>query len=109
RSAESAMAKQLEWAAATSSSGVVPTPVFFSKRRSNVYGVSENVPLAAVTRPLPSFSPPSHVADAVLFIARSPRVRNAGTWIGPGSLAHPVREHPCRTTGPVAGGELARC
>src|SRR6185312_1326508 len=58
-----AMAKHPAWAAAMSSSGLVPTP--FSNRVLNEYWVLESTPLAVETVPLPSLSPPFHCALAV--------------------------------------------
>src|SRR5437867_5045755 len=61
--AESAMVKQPAWAAARSSSGLVPTP--FSKRVLKEYCVCLRTPLSVEREPLPSFRPPCHTADAL--------------------------------------------
>src|ERR1700692_71877 len=65
--ADKAMEKHPACAAAMSSSGLVPTP--FSKRVENEYCVCERTPLAVLTVPRPSFSPPCQWALAVLCIA----------------------------------------
>src|SRR6266516_3872101 len=65
-SADSAIEKKPAWAAAINSSGFVPG--WLSKRVLNEYGVRERRPLSVETVPLPSLSPPCHVADAVRFI-----------------------------------------
>jgi len=67
---DSAIEKQPAWAAAISSSGLVPLP--FSKRVLNEYCVPESTPLSVETVPLPSLRPPSQWADALRFMA-SPR------------------------------------
>src|ERR1700722_4571025 len=61
--AESAMVKHPAWAAASSSSGLVPTP--FSKRVLKEYCVFFRTPLSVEIEPLPSFRPPCHTADAL--------------------------------------------
>src|SRR2546427_5335675 len=65
--AESAMEKHPACAAAISSSGLVPCPS--SKRVLNEYGVAFSTPLAVVTMPLPSLSPPFQTAPAFLSIS----------------------------------------
>jgi hypothetical protein len=65
-SAEKAMAKQPEWAAPISSSGLVPMP--FSKRVLKEYCVSRRTPLSVEMAPLPSFKLPCQMADALRFI-----------------------------------------
>lgn len=65
-SAEKAMAKQPAWAAAMSSSGLVPTP--FSKRVPKEYWVCLRTPLSLEMVPLPSLSPPFQMADALRLI-----------------------------------------
>ena len=60
---ESAMEKHPACAAAINSSGLVPG--VFSKRVANEYGVLDNTPLLAETTPLPSLSPPFHIALAL--------------------------------------------
>ena len=59
---ENAMAKQPAWAAAISSSGLVPEPS--SKRELNEYGPL-NAPLPSSTVPLPSTIGPSQTAVAL--------------------------------------------
>src|SRR6185437_10411509 len=91
---ESAMLKQPACAAATSSSGFVPTP--FSKRVEKEYCVSFRTPLAVETVPLPSFKPPAHRAldvrtmslissclrgDSGCFMFQSPHIFNVRTRI----------------------------
>src|ERR1051325_7094041 len=65
-SAESAIEKQPACAATINYSGLVPG--WSSKRVLNEYGVCLRTPLSVETVPLPSFSPPCHVADAERFI-----------------------------------------
>src|SRR5688500_3062904 len=65
-SAEKAMAKQPAWAAAMSSSGLVPAP--FSKRVPKEYWVCLRTPLSLEMVPLPSLSPPCQMADALRLI-----------------------------------------
>jgi hypothetical protein len=60
---ESAMEKHPACAAAINSSGLVPG--VFSKRVANEYGVLDNTPLLEETTPLPSLSPPFHIALAL--------------------------------------------
>src|SRR5258708_557959 len=60
---ESAIVKQPAWAAASSSSGLVPTP--FSKRVENEYCVSFNVPLSVEMDPFPDFKSPCQTAEAL--------------------------------------------
>src|SRR5205807_1342951 len=67
--AERAIEKQAAWAAAISSSGLVPG--VFSKRVAKEYGVFDNTPLVADTVPLPSLSPPFHTALALRCIRLS--------------------------------------
>jgi hypothetical protein len=67
---DSAIEKQPACAAASNSSGFVPTP--FSNRVLNEYCVSRSAPLSVDTVPFPSFNPPFHSADPFLFIAFSP-------------------------------------
>src|ERR1700742_1179286 len=69
--AESAMEKQPAWAAAISSSGLVPG--VFSNRVANEYGVLLRTPLSEETAPLPSLSPPFHTALALRCMS-SPQV-----------------------------------
>lgn len=64
--AESCMDKQAAWAAATSSSGLVPIPL--SKRAPNEYCVLDSTPLSIETLPFPSLRLPFHSAEAFLFI-----------------------------------------
>src|SRR6266704_6531932 len=61
--AESAIVKQPACAAASSSSGLVPTP--FSNRVLKEYCVCFSTPLSVEMVPLPSFKPPCHTADAL--------------------------------------------
>src|SRR5260370_20577415 len=61
--AESAIVKQPACAAASSSSGLVPTP--FSNRVAKEYCVCLSTPLSVEMVPLPSFKPPCHTADAL--------------------------------------------
>src|SRR6266568_4326072 len=61
--AESAIVKQPACAAASSSSGLVPTP--FSNRVLKEYCVCLSTPLSVEMVPLPSFKPPCHTADAL--------------------------------------------
>src|SRR5271157_3124943 len=63
---DNAMAKQPACAAASSSSGLVPTP--FSKRVANEYCVLESTPLAVDTAPLPCLRSPCQTADALRFM-----------------------------------------
>ncbi len=65
-SADSAIEKQLECAAAISSSGFKPFAP--SKRVAKVYGVSFNTPLPTETVPRPSLRPPVHFAVALFSI-----------------------------------------
>src|SRR5208337_3889581 len=58
--ADNAMLKHPAWAAAISSSGLVPVP--FSNRVLNEYWVSCNTPLAVETVPFLSFNPPDQWA-----------------------------------------------
>src|SRR5216683_134345 len=72
--AESAMVKQPACAAASNSSGLVPTP--FSKRVLKEYCVCFSTPLSVEMVPFPSFKPPCQTADALrcmvsLLLARS--------------------------------------
>src|SRR5579884_1042900 len=61
--AESAMVKQPACAAASSSSGLVPTP--FSKRVLKEYCVCFSVPLSVEMVPFPDFKSPCQTADAL--------------------------------------------
>src|SRR5690348_13028350 len=61
--ADSAIEKQEAWAAAISSSGLVPGA--FSNRVVNEYGTWENTPLGAENSPLPSLRPPFQTALAL--------------------------------------------
>src|SRR5258708_15236469 len=71
---ESAMLKHPACAAAISSSGLVPGCV--SKRLLNEYGVFLRTPLAELSVPLPSFSPPLQCALAFRCIGRiTPKLR----------------------------------
>ncbi len=63
----SAIRMQLAWAAAISSSGLVPSPP--SARSAQVTAWSVTAPLPRLKRPLPSASVPSHVAFAVFSVA----------------------------------------
>src|SRR5882757_873656 len=65
-SLERAIEKQPAWAAAISSSGLVPLPS--SKRVLNEYWVFSRTPLSDEIVPLPSLSPPFQTADALRFI-----------------------------------------
>src|SRR3984893_5240073 len=65
-SLESAIEKQRGWAAAISSSGLVPLPS--AKRLVNEYWVSESTPLSVEIVPLPSLRLPFHSADALRFM-----------------------------------------
>ena len=73
-SALSAMVKHPAWAAAISSSGLVPTPS--AKRALKLYCVPFNVPLCVEIVPLPSFRLPCQTADplrsivSLLFVLR---------------------------------------
>src|SRR5277367_3068857 len=60
---ERAIVKQPAWAAARSSSGLVPTP--FSKRVLKEYCVCLRTPLSVEMEPLPSFKPPCQTADGL--------------------------------------------
>src|SRR5690606_37283935 len=60
------MLKQPAWAAAISSSGLVPGPS--SKRVLKPYWVSDKAPLWVEIFPLPSFKLPFQTADAVRFM-----------------------------------------
>src|SRR5882672_3481189 len=55
------MVKQPAWAAARSSSGLVPTP--FSKRVLNEYCVCLSTPLSVEMEPLPDFRSPDQTAE----------------------------------------------
>src|SRR5258708_8951373 len=61
--AESAMVKQPAWAAASSSSGLVPMPL--SKREWKEYGVCLRTLLSVERVPLPAFRSPCQTADAL--------------------------------------------
>src|SRR5437667_8376935 len=61
--AESAMVKHPAWAAARSSSGLVPTP--FSNLVLKEYCVCLSTPLSVEMVPFPSFKPPCQIADAL--------------------------------------------
>src|SRR2546423_11290841 len=61
--AESAMVKHPAWAAARSSSGLVPTP--FSNLVLKEYCVCLRTPLSVEIIPFPSFKPPCQTADAL--------------------------------------------
>src|SRR5580704_7746022 len=61
--AERAIVKHPAWAAARSSSGLVPTP--FSNRVLKEYCVCLRTPLSVEMEPLPFFKPPCHTADAL--------------------------------------------
>src|SRR2546423_4945200 len=61
--AESAMVKQPAWAAASSSSGLGPTP--FSKRALKEYCVCLRTPLSVEMEPLPDFRSPCQTALAL--------------------------------------------
>src|SRR5664279_6118822 len=63
------MEKQPAWAAATSSSGLVPIP--FSKRVPNEYWVWVSTPLSVETLPFPSLRLPCHTAEAFRFMSSS--------------------------------------
>src|SRR5690554_3661926 len=63
---DNAMEKQPAWAAAISSSGLVPLPL--SKRVLKEYWVSDKTPLSLEMRPFPSLMPPFQTADALRFI-----------------------------------------
>src|SRR5579862_9123787 len=63
---DSAIVKHPACAAASNSSGFVPTP--FSNRVLNEYCVSFNVPLSVEIFPLPVFKSPCQTADAFLCI-----------------------------------------
>src|SRR3984893_18543220 len=65
-SLESAIEKQRGWAAAISSSGLVPLPS--AKRLVNEYWVSESTPLSVEIVPLPSLRLPFQSADALRFM-----------------------------------------
>jgi hypothetical protein len=63
------MAKQPPWAAAMSSSGLVPdNPSSFLNLVVNEYGVLFNTPLVEVSVPLPSRPFPCQMAVAFLFM-----------------------------------------
>src|SRR5690606_19632883 len=93
------MLKQPAWAAAISSSGLVPGPS--SKRVLKPYWVSDKAPLCVEIFPLPSFKLPFQTADAVRFmrvlLTYKPVVRWAA--IG-GAVEHAThrraREQDCR-------------
>src|SRR5262245_7736514 len=80
---DSAMLKHAAWAAAISSSGLVP--LAFSNRVANEYAPLK-APLPAANRPLPSLSFPSQTAVAVLFRI-DPPVINDGRSRARGNLA----------------------
>src|ERR1035438_101951 len=73
------MLKQPAWAAAMSSSGLVPMP--FSKRVLNEYWVLERTPLGVETVPFPSFNPPAQWALPVRCISSSLEIRNCWTQV----------------------------
>src|ERR1035437_7783854 len=60
------MEKQAAWAAATSSSGLVPIPL--SKRVPNEYCVLSSTPLSVEMLPFPSLRLPFHSTEALRFI-----------------------------------------
>src|SRR5258705_830808 len=68
---ESAMEKHPAWAAAISSSGLVPMPS--SNRVLNEYWALESTPLSVDIVPFPSLSPPRQTAEAFRFITPSLR------------------------------------
>src|SRR6476659_6299200 len=68
--AESAIVKQLAWAAAINSSGFVPFP--FSKRVPNEYCWLVKTPLSVDTVPFPFFSSPCQTDDPQRFIRFPP-------------------------------------
>src|SRR5208282_234238 len=68
--AERAMVKQPACAAASNSSGFVPTP--FSKRVLKEYCVLFSVPLSVEMEPLPDFKSPCHTAEALRCMDDSP-------------------------------------
>src|SRR6266568_4127650 len=68
--AERAMVKQPAWAAARSSSGLVPTP--FSKRVLKEYCDCFKTPLSVESVPLPSFKPPCQTAVALRCMCFAP-------------------------------------
>src|SRR5918995_3874662 len=69
-SLDSAIEKQPAWAAAISSSGLVPFPC--SKRVVKEYWVSDRTPLSVEMAPLPSLRPPFQTADALRFMVGTP-------------------------------------
>src|SRR5947207_7330229 len=71
---ERAMVKHPAWAAAISSSGLVPG--WDSKRVLNEYGVLLRTPLAEVSVPLPSFKPPLQWALAFRCMDSAPLIKN---------------------------------
>src|ERR1035438_10197754 len=70
------MLKQPAWAAAMSSSGLVPMP--FSKRVLNEYWLFLRTPLGVETVPFPSFNPPVQWALPVRCISSSSEIKTAG-------------------------------
>ncbi len=92
---ERAIVKQPAWAAAISSSGLVPEPS--AKRAANEYGVSFRTALSVDRVPFPDLRLPCQTAEALLFIGqqgcrgdRSSQGRPAGTG-RPSPRLHPER------------------
>jgi len=67
---DKAIEKQPAWAAAISSSGLVPGP--FSKRDLKPYGASFKTPVSVEIVPPPSLMPPFQTADAFLMVMFAP-------------------------------------
>ncbi len=78
--------KQPAWAAATSSSGLVPLPS--PKRALNEYGTSLSVPLCTESVPLPSWVVPCQRADALRCMMGFLRLREWHFNPSGGSWAH---------------------
>src|ERR1022692_1654898 len=69
RLADRAIVKQPAWAAAISSSGLVPFAP--SNRVAKLYGVSLSTPLCVERAPEPRLRSPCQIADAVCFMGHS--------------------------------------
>src|ERR1035438_5487492 len=77
KAAESAMVKHPAWAAAMSSSGLVPEPA--AKRELKEYGVCLRTALSVDRVPLPFLRLPCQIADAFRFMGDQPRGVSPGS------------------------------
>src|SRR5262245_53551106 len=92
---DSAIVKQLAWAAATSCCGLVATASL--NREANEYGVALSSPLGDWVVPLPSFNVPFQTAEAVRFMMVLLLVEGRSPWrILPthGQVEYPLEQRP---------------